>query len=608
MQEKSSIPTPLNPHKARRVIEIVEPSAAYQKRFWRIIWFLFCFAGAYLAARLGGPLARERFSPERRALRLRLFMEEMGGLWVKVGQILALRRDVFSAAFCDELARLQNRAHGFPPEYARRIIEEGLGTSIDSVFSEFEDQPLAAASVGQAHLARLKENGVEVVVKVQRPNVRVGFDGDLRFLRAYFSFLDYVRFLPHFRWSEMYTELESAMLEELDYRQEATSLQRMRKILRAHKVYVPKVYLRYCSDRVLVMEKVTGVYMSEYIDVAVSDPQRLKKWRKENKIKPRVLGKKLWISYTRQLVEDNMYHGDLHPGNILLLRKNRIALIDFGSTGTMDKTLLEKYILVFKAMAAKDYRKVAEMFFLICPSLPNKDRLADARDEIVRLYREFDSMCKIKEMPYHQKSANRISGEVSNVCAKFGMPFPWDFLRVSRAGTTLDASLMFLIPDVNFMKLVQEYVEGERERAQKKTRNRGAVRLQLANLAEQTAMVSKLGENFYLEGEYVRQRALSFEGYISKAANLGAGLFNVLSRATLLAAVGGGIVYLHQRLDALRWLRGKWVYAQLERIPRYESTVWLFAIFVAIYLANEFSLVRNVFKEPEPSGSEGDRR
>jgi ubiquinone biosynthesis protein len=607
MQKKSLIPTPLNPHKIRKAIEIVEPSVSTRYRFAQIARFILLLLAGSFAARLWPPWARSRFSPEKRSLRVRLFMEQMGGLWVKVGQIMAMRRDLFSELFCNELARLQNRAHGFPARYSRSIIEEELGIPIDTIFSEFEDAPLAAASVGQAHRARLRDNGAEVVVKVQRPHVEASFVKDFTFLHRFVKLLIFLRIAPHFRWAEMYTEIESAILEELDYRQEATSLRRMRKTLREHKIYVPKVYLRFCTDRVLVMEMVSGVYMSEYIEIALSDPDRLQAWRKENKINARRVGKRLWLSYLRQLLEDNLYHCDLHPGNILVMRKNRVTLIDFGSVGRTDKTLLEKFRLLYKAMGEKDYRKVAEMFLLIGPPLPNKD-LSEAKESVVRLYREFESLAKIKTLPYHQKSLSRLLGDVSNALASQGVPAPWDFLRVTRASTTLDASLMFLVPEMNYMKMAQQYIDQARERQQKKPRDPKLIRAQLANLSEQSGMVTKLAENVYFEGEYLRQRALSFEGYISKAAHVGSAVFHIMSLAALLATLGLGIGYIHQRFDGFRMLRGKWAYDQLQRIPPLEGAVWLFWIFVAVYLVYELILMKNVFKEPEPSRTGGDHR
>jgi predicted unusual protein kinase regulating ubiquinone biosynthesis (AarF/ABC1/UbiB family) len=289
------------------------------------------------------------------------------------------------------------------------------------------------------------------------------------------------------------------------------------------------------------------------------------------------------------------------------MRKNRITLIDLGSIATTDKTQLEKFRLLYKAMGEKDYRKVADMFLLLGPPLPNKD-LSEVKEGVVRLYREFESLAKIKALPYHQKSLSRLLGDVSNVLSGHGVPAAWDLLRVTRASTTLDASLMFLVPSINYMKMAKQYVDDARERQQKKPTNPKAIRAQIANLVEQGGAVTKLAENAYFEGEYLRQRALSFEGYISKAAHVGAAVFHILSRAALVAALGLGVSYVHQRFDAFRAFRGMWAYTQLQRIPRLEGGVWLFWLFVAVYLVHELVLMKRVFKESEPSRTEGDGR
>jgi ubiquinone biosynthesis protein len=610
MQKKSLIPTPLSPPQARKAVPIGDPSSpeSAHYRLAQILRFFFVLMMGSFAARVWPSWSRNRFSPAAQACRVREFMEKMGGLWVKTGQILAMRRDLFSEVFCEELSLLQNRATGFPALYSRRIIEEDLGVPVEEVFSEFDDDPLAAASVGQAHRARLRDDGVEVVVKVQRPSVKASFERDFTVLDRLITFLTAIRFAPGLRWREMYTELESAISEELDYRQEASSLRRMRKSLKPHKIYVPKVYTRFCSDRVLVMEKVQGVYMSEYIRTAVSDPERLAAWRKENKVRPRLLGKRLWLSYLRQLFEDNLYHCDLHPGNILVMRKSRITLIDFGSVATTDRSLLAKFRMLYQAMGEKDYRKVAEMFLLIAPPLPNKD-LSGAKEDVVRLFREFDSLSKIETLPYHQKSLSRLLGDVSNALSSHGVPSSWDFLRVTRASTTLDASLMFLVPDINYIKMAQQHVQGERQRDQQKSSmDVRQIRAQLANLAEQGGALTKLAENAYFEGEYMRQRALSFEGYISRGAQAVGTLFHLLSRVSLLAAAGFVVGYVHQRFDLLRALRGKGIYDQLQRLPQLSGVTWFFGFFLAAYLSHEIGLIRDVFKEPEPSRRDGDRR
>lgn len=608
MQKKSLIPSPLNPaHKARRPIEIVEPSLPSRWRFITILIFLFGTMLRSLAARLWPPWGKVHYTPLENARRLRSFMEQMGGLWVKAGQIVALRRDLFEEEFCAELTRLQDRARGFPGSYSRRIVEEDLGRPIEEVFEEFEETPLAAASIGQAHRARLRGSNVEVVLKVQRPTVRASFASDLRFLYGLVWFLSRANIASQFRWEDMYWEIENAIMEELDYRQEAATLRRMRKNLRSQKIYVPKVFLQYCSDRVLVMEMVRGVYMSEYIQVAATNPERASEWLKENKISARKAGERLLLSHFRQLLEDNLYHCDLHPGNILLMRENRITLIDFGSIGSSDQNLVTKMVHVFIAVGARDYHKVADLFLLMSPALPNRD-LSEVKEKIVRFYREFETMSKIKSIPYHQKSVGRVVGEVVKALGEIGVSFPWDMLRSNRSELTLDAALMFLLPDINYPKIMRRYISEMRERKQKKLQRAEAIRAQAAKISERVDMPTKLAENAYFEGEYLRRRAIKYEGYLSKASKIGSYVFLLLSRGGIVAALGAVVVLLQQRYGILNRFRGTWMFGMLERLPQMDSIMWLLVAGGLLYISTEMAAIKHVLEQAEPSKTGGERR
>jgi ubiquinone biosynthesis protein len=190
MQNPKLIPSPLSVEQnSHRPIEIAEPSRPSKRRFIKVALFVLGMFARTLFARLW-PRYGRRFDTLAKARLLRAFMEEMGGLWIKAGQIIALRRDIFSEQFCSEIARLQDRVRGFPYSYAKKQIEEALGQPIDAVFSEFDEKPLAAASIGQVHAARLRSTGVEVVVKVRRPNVAESFAADFRFLYIFVSILD----------------------------------------------------------------------------------------------------------------------------------------------------------------------------------------------------------------------------------------------------------------------------------------------------------------------------------------------------------------------------------------------------------------------------------
>lgn len=437
MQPQHLIPTPLDAaHGSRKPIELMEPITRIRFRILRITLFLLGTFIRNILAMLWPPWKRTRFSPHQQAHRLRSFMEKMGGMWVKAGQIVALRRDLFPEEFCAELSRLQDRARGFYGHHARHVIEEELGRPIEEVFSEFDADPLAAASIGQVHAARLRNPDVEVVIKVRRPRIEESFEHDLGYLRAAVRLMMRFHVLAKFGWDDMYWEVERAIQDELDYHQEAASLRRMRKYLRKDKIYVPKVFLEYCTDRILVMERVRGVYMSEYIRASAAEPEKLQQWRKENKIKARKVGERLVLSFYRQLFEHNLYHCDLHPGNILLMRKSRITFIDFGSVGSSDKTMLYRLLQIFRAVAERDYNKVADYSLLLAPSLPNKD-LSLAKAEIASMYRDFETAAKIKTLPYQQKSMGHVAGKIAEIWNAEGIPPAWGTLRSSRAELTL---------------------------------------------------------------------------------------------------------------------------------------------------------------------------
>lgn len=620
MQNQSLIPTPLPPLPAppgsapsdkaappRPRIELVDPKMPSRWRIFLILRFMLGEMARNIAVALWPRLKRTRYTPGARAKHLRSFMESMGGLWVKAGQIVALRRDLLEEEFCAELRELQDKARGFPGSISRRIIEEDLGQPIEEVFSHFEETPLAAASIGQVHRARLREADVDVVIKVIRPNISAIFKRDLRYVYLLVWLLDRGGIGAHFRWMDMYAELESSTLDELDYRQEAASIRRMRKQLRSQKIYVPKVFLQFCSDRILVMEMVQGVYMSQFIRLIEANRQLAEEWLVENEISARKAGERLLFSHYQQLFEDNFYHGDLHPGNIMLMRRNRITLIDFGSVGSSDKTALTRLLHVFMAVGNRDYRKVADLFMLMAPELPNRD-LADVKEQIVQAYRKFEPLAKIKSLEYHKKSLGAIAGDLLAIMGKAEIPAGWDLLRANRAELTLDASLMYLLPGIDYPKTLRTYVRKMRQRAQKKSARIAPIREQLAKVSEQVDLPTKMAENAYFEGEYLRKRARRYEGYVSKAARLGIYIFIALSRVFHLAALAAVVILLQQRFSVLHRFSKTWIYAEIEKLPQMDTLVWAIIIFGLIYLGTQMIAIRHVLEQPEPSQTGKDSR
>jgi ubiquinone biosynthesis protein len=450
MLKKKHLPTPLADPSERPPVAIVE-LRKLRFRIPAIVLDLirFLLSVAWLA--LTRKLTKATF-----AVRLRVFLEKMGFLWIKAGQLLSLRSDLLPREICTELSNLQYQAFGFPPAIARQTIEAELGGPIETIFDEFEEHPFAAASISQVHKARLREEQAWVAVKVQRPDIQWVFSKDMGLLRILVKILNWFKIWPFMRWDEGMWEITEIMTEETDYRYEASNLRRLKKILRKHQVYVPKVFQRFSTQRVLTMEFIAAPLMTEYLAARDRRPEETAAWLRENKIKPRKLGRRLFLSLMRQLFEEELFHADMHPGNIMLLRNSRFALIDFGTAGHLEYEWLEKYLQSMKALTERNYAKAADLFLYLCPSLPAID-LAPAKEKMIRVFRAWAERAALKSLPYEEKSISYMALELTKVWLEYGIMMSWSFVKMDRSWSTLDASLTSLIPKDNYNKLFEEY-------------------------------------------------------------------------------------------------------------------------------------------------------
>ena len=407
---------------------------------------------ALARARLRGPL-----DGGVRGRLLRELFQSFGAASTKLAQLLGMRRDLFSVEFCREMSHLQDRALAFPGAIARRTVEDDLGVPLEHVFSEFTETPFAAASIGQAHEGRLRKNNARVVIKVRRPFVLEQTNVDLRWLAWVFRLLDRWRIKPTFGWDDLSWELQTALREEMDYRFEGTYLSRMRQSLAPHGIHVPKVFSRYTTDRVLVMEYIEGVFMSEFITTEQEDPGRVEAWLQENNVSREVAGRTLHHSLNRQVFEDNFFHSDLHPGNILLLRNSEIALIDFGAVGSLDQESVEMYSRYYQAIVDRQWDRAADLFLLLAPHSGANTRTAEFRRRYISIMKAFETKTATGSVAFHERSVVSVFGAIMAEVARFDIPLEWYLVRADRAQLTLDASLMYLLPDVDYLELVRDY-------------------------------------------------------------------------------------------------------------------------------------------------------
>ena len=429
--------------------------------------------------------------------------------------------------------------------------------------------PIAAASVAQVHRARLRREGTWVAVKVRRPAVEALCEIDLSLVRLVVRLLEWVRFQPQARWRDMLWELEEALREELDFRFEAANMRRIRRTLRPHGVYVPKVFSAYCTAGVLVMEFVRGVLMSDYLSVSATDPRKAAAWRADNNMKPALVARRMFHSFLRQVFEDNLFHSDLHPGNIVLLRDSRIAFLDFGSLGTMERDFGRKVDLYIEAMSRREYAKMVDIYFLFSDSLPDVD-LAECKNHMVRLLQAWGTRTRVSGLPYRQKSFNVIQDELVLFAARFGVSPVWTFFRMTRAMTTMDASLRELIPDAEVPALVAAYYRARGRRTAAALARRALS--SPPNFQEWAELPNRAMESTMFAVDIVRRHAAIVEGTTSHFAQFFARIFGNFARGIFVLVLGllGLALWQHTSSPEATDAAGPW-----RVLPRLDVQVWL---------------------------------
>ena len=249
-------------------------------------------------------------------------LEKLGPTFIKLGQLLSSRADLLPTPYLEALSRLQDRVEPFSFEEVEKIVEAELGTRISRAFSSFEPEPLASASLGQVHRARMRD-GRPVAVKVQRPGIREGIAEDLEALRDLASFMDRHSSLgDRYQLEKTVETFGRTLVAELDYRREAQNLIRLSQNLeRFERIVVPLPVEGFTTERVLTMELVEGRKITDLDPLTALD------------IDGTALADELFRAYLHQVVIDGFFHADPHPGNVFLTDDGRVALLDLGMVG-----------------------------------------------------------------------------------------------------------------------------------------------------------------------------------------------------------------------------------------------------------------------------------
>ena len=374
-----------------------------------------------------------------RGRHLRDMLDELGPTFVKFGQLLSTRPDIVPPDIVSELRSLQDDVRPFPFADVELTIREDLGQPIERLFTEFDETPLAAASIGQVHRATLP-NGRDVVVKVQRPNAPKQIEADLSLLyQAARLAKERIRALDFIDTNDIVDEFARSIRQELDYRMEGRNADAFHKDFAGHPhVAIPRVYWTYTRSRVLTLERLDGVQLAD-LD--------FEHWSPDQRRKLAYLITETWMT---MIFRNGYFHGDPHPANIMVLAPDRIGLVDFGLTGKLTDDDMSKLTRLFIDAASENIEMLPKRLGDLGVRYP-KDR-------------EEQFVAELREMYYRYYGATlqeidpiQVIREAFALIYTMNLRLPTRFVMLDKAIATLGSVGIELYPDFNVFEVAKPY-------------------------------------------------------------------------------------------------------------------------------------------------------
>ncbi|QIV94947.1 ubiquinone biosynthesis regulatory protein kinase UbiB [Allofrancisella frigidaquae] len=377
-------------------------------------------------------------------VRIREALEKLGPIFIKFGQALSIRADLLPPEVIKEVAKLQDDVPPFDSKLAMQQIEKATKQTIKDIFSEFNESPLASASVAQVHSATL-HSGEEVVVKVLRPNIEKILKLDTSLMLIFAKGLRLLKEIRRFKPVEIVSEINQSFFDELDLVREAANASQLRRNFENSPIhYVPKIYWEYTSSTVMVMEKVSGVSVS---DIETLDSLGVDR---------RLLAKRGVEIFYSQVFDDCFFHADMHPGNMFIDVTNpadpKYISIDFGIVGTLNREDQRYLAGNFLAFFKRDYRKVAELH-IESGWVPANTRV-DVLESAIR------TVCEpIFERPMKEISLGYTLMQLFNVARRFEMNIQPQLTLLQKTLFHVEGLGQKLCPELNIWETSRPILE-----------------------------------------------------------------------------------------------------------------------------------------------------
>ncbi len=377
--------------------------------------------------------------------KLSVYLESLGPIFTKFGQLLSTRTDILDLKTAKELESLTDSCKPFDVSIFKKIVESELGDSIENIFDSFEEKPLAAASLAQVHSAKLK-NGCEVVIKVLRPNIRKRVNKNLRLLKAAAKIFSYIykdsyRLKPN----EVIRDYQSTILKELDLKLEASNTNLTRKnFINSNELYIPEVYWDLTTSNVMVLEKIDGIPCTD-----------IKQIEKHGIDKKRLAENGVMI-FLNQVFRDNFFHADMHPGNIFVSKKNTddpgYIAIDCAITGSLSND--ERYILarMLQAVLKQNYKSLSSLFIT--------SGWVKADTNNIELENTLRACCEpIFEKPLSEIEFGKLLLYLFQSTRQYGLSLQTSLVLLQKTLIHIEGMGRQIYPDLDFWGIAEPYLD-----------------------------------------------------------------------------------------------------------------------------------------------------
>ena len=374
----------------------------------------------------------------RQARRLRAALEELGPTFSKLGQVLSTRPDLLPPEFIDELAALQDHVPPLNEEQVVTVMEQELGVPWEDVFESIEATPLAAGTIAQVHRATLA-NGDRVVVKVQRPGAREDIEQDLALLELFAEKVsDRKELRQVIDMGAVFEHLSTSLHRELDFRQEASNIERMRLVIAGYsRLAVPDVYGELSTSRFLVMQEIQGVSIAQAPE---GSPER------------KEAARQLLESYYKQILTDGFFHADPHPGNLMWWRDS-IYFLDFGMVGEVGADMREHLMLLLMAFWQEDQGFLTDVSLMLAGAVDRSDL------DVERFQAEIgDLMAKYRGLSLRDIQLGPILQEMTEISIRHDVPLPASLALTGKAMAQMQLATAQLDPELDPFEVAGSYL------------------------------------------------------------------------------------------------------------------------------------------------------